>query len=148
MGGIRSAGDITKAIYFGADFVMIGKLLASTDLSHTTNYNSNKQIIPAGKEVYPDKITDREKIGNENNIVRYKGYHGMASRAARANILSYAGVEGAEGLINYSCTTEKFLLDTKLRLQSSLSYAGARSWEELRKRVTAYKRSISRCLCR
>ena len=76
-----------------------------------------------------------------NNIVYYRGYHGMASRAARSNILGYASVEGVEGLIAAGETTEQFITDTKLRLQSSLSYAGAHNWDEFRKRTKPYKRS-------
>ena len=50
-------------------------------------------------------------------------------------------VEGVEGLIAAGETTEQFIKDTKLRLQSSLSYAGARNWDEFRKRAKPYKRS-------
>ena len=57
----------------------------------------------------------------------------MASRDARKNILSYASVEGVSGLTSYTTTTENFLIDTKLRLQASLSYAGAKDWKEFRK---------------
>jgi IMP dehydrogenase/GMP reductase len=67
----------------------------------------------------------------------------MASRSARNNILSYAGVEGAEGLLKYTGTTEQFILDTKLRLQSALSYGGAHNWNEFRKNVKAYLRTPS-----
>jgi IMP dehydrogenase/GMP reductase len=162
-GGIRSAGDIAKAIYFGADFAMIGKLFAATDKACGNSYNINKELIEPGKEIYQQNLTVDDVchafilngcsvndftpefiqlMFNKYKVV-YKGYHGMASRAARENILSYAAVEGVEGLIKYSGTTEEFITDTKLRLQASLSYAGARNWEEFRKNAKAYKRSIS-----
>lgn len=164
-GGIRSAGDIAKAMYFGADFCMLGKLLAATDLAEGKPYNKNMDEINIENIIYPEnfdfivaekisiditngKITDKFNkskyyIEAENNTVVYKGYHGMASRSARNNLLSYAGVEGAEGLLKYTGTTEQFILDTKLRLQSALSYGGAHNWNEFRKNVKAYLRTPS-----
>ena len=40
-GGCRYSGDIAKAVYFGADFVMMGKMLAATDLATGACYNSS-----------------------------------------------------------------------------------------------------------
>jgi IMP dehydrogenase/GMP reductase len=164
-GGIRSAGDIAKAIYFGADFCMLGKLLAATDLADGKAYNKNMQEINSDNIIYPEnfKVIVAEKISAdiangkitnkinksryykdaENNTIMYKGYHGMASRSARNNLLSYAGVEGAEGLLKYTGKTSEFILDTKLRLQSSLSYGGAKNWNEFRQNVKAYLRTSS-----
>ena len=162
-GGVRSTGDIVKAVYFGADYCMIGKLLAATDLACGGCYNKNKQELDPNalfgcifKHQIEECLTKADELDNQNkqngtystyhdlvlnNIVYYRGYHGMASRAARANILGYASVEGVEGLITAGETTEQFIKDTKLRLQSSLSYAGARNWDEFRKRAKPYKRS-------
>lgn len=158
-GGVRSTGDIVKAVYFGADYCMIGKLLAATDLACGGCYNKDKQELNKEelfgcifKHQIEDKLKEADKLDKKNkntkyhdlvlnNIVYYRGYHGMASRAARANILGYASVEGVEGLIAAGETTEQFIRDTKLRLQSSLSYAGARNWEQFRKRAKPYKRS-------
>lgn len=158
-GGVRSTGDIVKAVYFGADFCMIGKLLAATDLACGGCYNKDKKELNPNelfgcvfKHQIEDKLKEAEELEKVNNnvnfrdmvldnIVCYRGYHGMASRAARANILGYASVEGVEGLITAGETTEQFIKDTKLRLQSSLSYAGARNWDEFRKRAKPYKRS-------
>jgi endonuclease III-like uncharacterized protein len=144
---------------------MLGKLLAATDLAEGKPYNKNRDEIDIENIIYPEnfdfivaekisndvinkKITDKfDKskyyIEAENNTVMYKGYHGMASRSARNNLLSYAGVEGAEGLLKYTGTTEQFILDTKLRLQSALSYGGAHNWNEFRKNVKAYLRTPS-----
>ena len=77
----------------------------------------------------------------KNHVVAYKEYHGMASRAARSGILSYASVEGCEGLIKYTGRTKDFIQDTYLHLQASLSYGGAKNWNEFRKKVKAAKRS-------
>lgn len=153
-GGIKHIGDIAKAIYFGSDFCMIGKLLASTNLATGRCYNKDLKLLKNNsnvepfekiyKEEFDEKYNEAEKYNKmyltttftkkcRENVVEYKEYHGMASRDARKNILSYASVEGVSGLTSYTTTTENFLIDTKLRLQASLSYAGAKDWKEFRK---------------
>jgi IMP dehydrogenase/GMP reductase len=124
-GGIKNTGDIAKAIYFGADFCMIGKLFAATDKACGRCYNKDFKLVP----------------NDDFENIMYKEYHGMASRDARKNILSYASVEGVAGMIKYSGTTEDFINDTKLRLQASLSYAGAKNWKEFRKNTYPVMRS-------
>lgn len=149
-GGCKYTGDIAKAIYFGADFVMCGKMLASTSLACGKLYNSKCQLIEKDP-IFVDSLTDEEENELSNlesdyvssHIVKYRGYKGMASRDARKGILSYASVEGHEGCIKYTGKTEQFILDTKLRLQASLSYGGARDWKSFRRNVKAVMRSSS-----
>ena len=43
--------------------------------------------------------------------------------------------------VKYSGTTQQFIRDTYLRLQASLSYAGARNWTEFRKNTYPVMRS-------
>ena len=161
-GGIKYVGDIAKAIYFGADFCMIGKLLASTDLALGKCYNKNLKELydnssanPFSK-IYPEEFETKmieaqrydqlyqsnvHKNACRENVVAYKEYHGMASRDARKNILSYASVEGISGLTSYISTTKNFINDTKLRLQASLSYAGAKNWKEFKNNTYPVLRS-------
>ena len=170
-GGVKAAGDIAKAVYFGADFCMIGKLFASTDLADGRCYNKNKEeIINAfnnkdegdetffNRPIYPEEFSemikmaikiDKEKNDRKHskenlcikNLVAYKEYHGMASRDARRGVLSYASVEGVAGLVKYKCLTEQFIRDMYLNLEASLSYAGARNWKEFRKNTYPVMRS-------
>ena len=169
-GGVKVTGDIAKAVYFGADFCMIGKLFASTDKACGRVYNKNKeQILDTSlrfehdepcflRPIYPHEFDEMYQIASKldwekhdaegrrkkaviTNLVAYKEYHGMASRDARQGVLSYASVEGVAGLVKYSGTTEQFIRDTYLRLQASLSYAGARNWDEFRKNTYPVMRS-------
>lgn len=166
-GGCKSTGDIAKAVYFGADFVMLGKMLASTDLACGGCYNKNCKLLKVVKQpinnqdlfscIYPHEFEQKYKTACEldgensntfkqmckNNVVYYKEYHGLASRQARKNVLNYASVEGVSGLIKYTCQTQQFIDDTFLRLQASLSYGGSKNWEQFKKKVRACKRSNS-----
>jgi len=108
-GGIKYPGDIAKAIAFGADLCMLGKMLAATSLS-------------------PGEC---KRIGSKY----YKEYRGMASRQARQGVMKKASVEGVSGWIPYTCSTEEFIEDITQNLKASLSYAGTRNWYSFRKLV-------------
>lgn len=166
-GGCKQTGNIAKAIYFGADFVMIGKMLASTDLGTGACFNSEKQKLVKVDEivnpqdnfacVYPDQLQQKfqlaKKLDSEyskdnyfqklclKNVVKYKTYYGMSSRVARKGVLSYNSVQGVMGLTAYTSKTNDFIRDTKLRLHSALGYGGAKNWDQFRKKVKACMRS-------
>lgn len=127
-GGIRAVGDMTKSIVFGADMVMLGKILASTSLSSGQCYNYKKQLIDKTKAHYDEIIGD-------GNDVCYKEYNGMASEKSRNGILNYGSVEGVSGLLIYKGQTKKVVDDIKLNLHSALSYGGCKDFVSFRKKV-------------
>lgn len=101
-GGIRSSGDIAKAIAVGADNVMLGSLLAGT----------------------------KESPGNiiENGDGLYKRYRGSASRETKTIHGQVArNVEGESTIVPFKGGVE-FVVEGLLDgLRSALSYAGASS---------------------
>ena len=149
-GGIKHPGDISKAIAAGADFCMLGKMLASTDLAAGQCYDKDKHIVSP----YIDKVGVNTTINVHkwiagckiNPEVRYKEYHGMASRDARKGVLQYASVEGVSGLTPFTGSTVQLLTDLKLNLEASLSYAGSRNWIDFKRHVKIIKISNSAIL--
>ena len=149
-GGIKHPGDISKAIAAGADFCMLGKMLASTDLAAGQCYDKDKHIVSP----YIDKVGVNTTINVHkwiagckiNPEVRYKEYHGMASRDARKGVLQYASVEGVSGLTPFTGSTSQLLIDLKLNLEASLSYAGSRNWTDFKRHVKIIKISNSAIL--
>lgn len=111
-GGIRNSGDIAKAIAAGADFVMVGSLLAGTD------------------ETPGAVVTD--KSGD-----KYKIYRGMASRAAqsawRGRMTS--APEGVSTTVPYRGSVEDILNDLSMGLKSGFSYSGSRTISEFQARA-------------
>jgi len=105
-GGIKNSGDIIKAFAAGADFVMIGSLLAGTTEA-------------------PGKIVDVPGVG------KCKKYRGMASRDAQ---LDWRGVssapEGISTMIPYKGDVENILNDMRGNIASGFSYSGARNIHE------------------
>lgn len=124
-GGIRNTGDMVKAIYFGADVVMLGRLLAATDLAAGSSYNSNMMLIAKDKVIYDE----------QNRNVFYKEYFGMSSEKARKGVLSKGSIEGVSGMIKYTGTTRDLIDNIKLNMKSALSYGGCKTWNELREKV-------------
>lgn len=118
-GGIRSGGDITKALAAGATTVMIGSLLAGTEES------PGETVLRRG--------------------ARYKVYRGMASRAAAEDrrrreqaqdvldeLAASVVPEGVEAVVPYRGTVAEVLDQLVGGLRSGMSYCNARTLAELR----------------
>jgi IMP dehydrogenase len=105
-GGIKTSGDIVKALAAGADFVMLGSMLAGTDQS-------------------PGQVFDN---GNK----KYKVYRGMASSEAQVNWRGKTSTpEGISTTIPYKGDVNAILDDLKGGIQSGMSYSGARTIRDL-----------------
>lgn len=123
-GGIRTSGDIAKAIAAGADCVMLGSLLAGTD-------ESPGQIV-----VYND--------------VTYKEYRGMGSLGAmeRGSSDRYfqSGVqknklvpEGIEGVVPYKGHVEEVIHQLLGGLRSAMGYLGQKDITSMQKNAQFIK---------
>ena len=110
-GGIKTSGDIVKALAAGADFVMCGSLLAGTEESPGQAIS-----LPNGS--------------------RMKEYRGMASKDAQLNWRKKTSTpEGVASYIPYKGSVQEILQDLEGGIKSGLSYTGARNLEELRHKV-------------
>lgn len=110
-GGIKTSGDIVKALAAGADFVMCGSLLAGT------------------KESPGQIITSQDGI-------RMKEYRGMASRDAQMSWRKRSSTpEGVASYIPYKGSVEDILQNLKGGIKSGFSYTGARNITELRRKA-------------
>jgi len=137
-GGLTYPGDLAKAIAFGADLCMMGRMFAGTDLAPgdcyysyegKKNYLCKYNQIDDELELFPPFTTSNTNRG----YVTHKRYRGMASAEARQGVLKQASVEGVSGLIDYTGSTEDFIAGLHQNLQASLSYAGATNWKEFRR---------------
>ena len=100
-GGIRSSGDVAKALAIGASTVMLGSLLAGTTES-------------------PGKITKRA------TGMLYKTYRGSASLDTKtANGQAIRNVEGESTTVPYKGDVSPVINELLDGVRSALSYAGA-----------------------
>jgi len=113
-GGCVVPGDLAKAFGGGADFIMLGGMLAGHD------------------ECSGDLV---ERDGQQ-----YKRFYGMSSRAAMdkyaGGVAKYRASEGKEVLIPYRGPVEASLQDILGGVRSACTYVGAHKLKELTKRTT------------
>lgn len=125
-GGIRTAGDVAKALAFGADYVMCGKLFAATSYAKGPFFN--------------DEMITLDKDYTDINIIpAFVEYAGMASKMMRemagGSQKTNVSEEGHGGLIEYTGTTENVFNQIILNLKAVLAYSGCRNIEEFKKNV-------------
>lgn len=113
-GGCTTPGDVAKAFGAGADFVMLGGMLAGHDES--------------GGEVV-------ERDGR-----RYKQFYGMSSSTAMdkhaGGVAEYRASEGKTVEVDYRGPVEQTVQDILGGLRSTCTYVGASRLKELTKRTT------------
>jgi len=110
-GGLKTSGDIVKALAAGADFVMLGSMLAGT--SET-----------------PGEVMVN-KSGNS-----YKVYRGMASRTAQDSWRNKSSSpEGISTTVPFKGGVIDVLSDIAGGIRSGLSYSGAENLSQFRARA-------------
>ncbi|MCS6766924.1 MAG: GMP reductase [Candidatus Protistobacter heckmanni] len=113
-GGCTVPGDLAKAFGGGADFVMLGGMLAGHDEC-------------AGELI-------------ERNGKQYKAFYGMSSSTAMkkyaGGVARYRASEGKEVLVEYRGKVEDTLQDILGGIRSACTYVGARKLKELTKRTS------------
>jgi GMP reductase len=113
-GGCVVPGDLAKAYGAGADFIMLGGMLAGHD------------------ECEGDLV--------ERNGKKFKRFYGMSSRAAMekyaGGVAHYRAAEGKEVLVEYRGPVAHTLQDILGGVRSACTYVGAHKLKELTKRTT------------
>ena len=112
-GGIRTPGDIVKALAFGADFVMVGSMLSGT------------------------RPTPGDTV--EKDGVRVKRYRGMASAEVqddhRGGMSTWKTAQGVATHVPYREDEDAIIDDIVGGLRSGLTYAGASNIKELQRKL-------------
>ena len=117
-GGIKTPGDIVKSLAAGADFVMLGSMLAGTAES-------------------PGQVF-------HNKGKQYKSYRGMASVEAQIDWRGHtASVEGVSHTIPYKGSVVEILMELEGSIRSGLSYTGALNLSELRSKSKFIKQTAA-----
>ncbi|MDO9256918.1 MAG: GMP reductase [Bacteroidales bacterium] len=113
-GGCSTPGDVAKAFGAGADFVMLGGMLAGHD-------ESGGELI-------------------EKNGKKVKQFYGMSSTTAMdkhaGGVADYRASEGKTVEVPYRGQVENTLLDILGGIRSTCTYVGASQLKELTKRTT------------
>ena len=128
-GGCTCPGDVAKAFAAGADFVMLGGMLAGHD--------------EGGGEVIT-KFYETNEVDNEGYRVRemkqFVQFYGMSSDAANTKhfggLKNYRSSEGREVLVPYRGEVARTVQDLLGGIRSTCTYAGAMKLKQLSKCTT------------
>tara|TARA_Y100000034_G_scaffold137014_1_gene218463 strand:- start:19031 stop:20131 length:1101 start_codon:yes stop_codon:yes gene_type:complete len=115
-GGITNSGCIVKALAAGADFVILGSLLAGT------NESPGEFVIKDGKQ--------------------FKSYRGMASKEAQVEFKGeYSSFEGIAVEVPCKGPVKVVIDDLARGIRSGMSYCGVRNIKELKKKAQFVKQT-------
>ncbi|MGR5066704.1 GMP reductase, partial [Photobacterium sp. DNB22_13_2] len=113
-GGCACAGDVAKAFGGGADFVMLGGMLAGHE-------ESNGEVV-------------------EQDGKMFMKFYGMSSQSAMdkhsGGVAKYRAAEGKTVLLPYRGPVENTIQDIMGGVRSTCTYVGAAQLKELTKRTT------------
>jgi GMP reductase len=135
-GGCTCPGDVAKAFAGGADFVMLGGMLAGHDQGGgkviTKFYTTNELEYEVGEH-----LNNRKQKIEEKHFVQF---YGMSSDAANTKhfggLKDYRSSEGREVLVPYRGEVANTLQDILGGLRSTCTYAGALKLKQLSKCTT------------
>jgi GMP reductase len=136
-GGCTCPGDIAKAFGAGADFVMLGGMLAGTDEGGgeviTKHYKTGEVIL------HQNDHSDQYELQELFNTKKFVQFYGMSSTAAQdkhGGRKDYRASEGRVVEIPYRGAVEPIVGDILGGIRSTCTYVGAHSLKELSKRTT------------
>ena len=142
-GGCTTPGDIAKAFCAGADYVMLGGMLAGHDEGGgkvvTKHYSTGeyKKVHDDGLGYEIPSVDRFVPIYEERNFVQF---YGMSSKAANdkhfGGMKDYRSSEGREILVDYKGKVSDTILDILGGLRSTCTYVGAPGLKQLSKCAT------------
>lgn len=143
-GGCTCAGDIAKAYAGGADFVMIGGMLAGTDEASgeiiTKCYKTN-ELNPSGYDKNDEPIFDEPRYKME--IKKFKQFYGMSSQLAQekhwGGMANYRASEGKVVEVPYIGSAIDIINEIEGGLRSTMTYLGAKRLKDIPKCATFYR---------
>jgi len=131
-GGCTCPGDVAKAFAAGADFVMLGGMLAG----HDEGGGKVIEKFYQSDEVY----TSGGKLKHEINKKQFVAFYGMSSDAANTKhfggLKDYRSSEGREVLVPYRGAVANTIQNILGGIRSTCTYVGANQLKQLTKCTT------------
>ena len=130
-GGCTCPGDVAKAFGAGADFVMLGGMLAGHD------EGGGEVISGSGRKLGGETALGTHDLGYGDLFVEF---YGMSSATAQFKhgdgLTGYRASEGKRVLIPYKGKVENTIKDILGGVRSACTYTGSTQLKELSKRTT------------
>jgi GMP reductase len=129
-GGCTCPGDVAKAFGAGADFVMLGGMLAGHD-------EGGGKII---EEMYELSLRQPDSYAPDYELKKFVEFYGMSSDTAmekhHGGVAEYRSSEGRTVRVPYKGAVKNTVLDILGGLRSTCTYVGAPSLKQLSKCTT------------
>ena len=156
-GGINCVGDINKAYGAGADFVMVGSLVAGSDeaegeiiekMYRTNEYEFYEDVIDKCIKTTPEEQSDFTRIEYEPDkpiyeVKKFKLAYGMSSKFAQDKhwngMAKYRASEGIVTLKPYSGPVQDTIDEYLGGLRSCMTYISARRLKDIPKCCSFYR---------
>lgn len=132
-GGCTVPGDVAKAFGAGADFVMLGGMLAGHD-------QSGGELISEWHETTQIIRDNGVALGNLHEERKFKEFYGMSSDTAmnkhNGGVAEYRASEGKTVRVPYRGDVQATIQGILGGLRSTCTYVGAKRLKELSKQTT------------
>jgi GMP reductase len=141
-GGCTCPGDVAKAFGAGADFVMLGGMLAGHDEGggEIVSKLIETDELQARKRELPDGQIEWTWTGNKTEEKKYMQFYGMSSDTAmnkhNGGVANYRSSEGRTVTVPYRGSVNNTVLDLLGGLRSTCTYVGANTLKNLSKCTT------------
>lgn len=137
-GGCTCAGDVAKAFGAGADFVMIGGMLAGTDEASGDVIIKTRQT----NELIADPNNPNE-LQFLQKTEKFKQFYGMSSKLAQekhfGGMAQYRASEGKVVEVPYKGSADDVMQEILGGVRSTMSYIGARKLKYIPQCTTFYR---------
>jgi len=139
-GGCTCPGDVAKAFAAGADFVMLGGMLAGHDEGGGEVIEKFYKTGEWVKDVMTVDHIERSSWSDKIELKRFVKFYGMSSDAANTKhfggLKDYRSSEGREVLVPYRGSVSDTVQDLLGGIRSTCTYAGAMKLKQLSKCTT------------
>ena len=142
-GGCTTPGDVAKAFAAGADFVMLGGMLAGHDEGGgevITKHYSTGQYVKEYDDGMNGEIPSRETFLPVFEERKFVQFYGMSSKSANDKhfdgLKDYRSSEGRTVLVKYKGPVDYTIQDILGGIRSTCTYAGAIRLKHLSKCTT------------
>lgn len=134
-GGCTCPGDVSKAFGAGADFVMLGGMLAGHDEGEAMIVD---EVYETNRIIYD--LDTGESLGNLEEVKKFVEFYGMSSDTAmnkhHGGVANYRSSEGRTVRVPYRGAVNNTILDLLGGMRSTCTYVGASSLKDLSKCTT------------
>ena len=142
-GGCTCPGDVAKAFAAGADFVMLGGMLAGHDEGGgevITKYYQTNEVLMRVSELVRESTGDQTKVVTCTEEKQFVAFYGMSSDAANTKhfggLKDYRSSEGREVLVPYRGAVADTIQNILGGIRSTCTYVGANQLKQLTKCTT------------